>query len=88
MRNQNITRPPENPDTPFSTLPVDSVPLVGGSTELLPPARRKRVVIVGGGWGGLSAARAYNHTFIRGEVVAIERDTHRVATDQEVLAYD
>ena len=36
----------------------------------------------------LAAAKAYNYTFIHGEVAAIERDTHRVVTDQGFLTYD
>lgn len=36
----------------------------------------------------LAAAKAYNYTFIRGEVVAIERDTRRVVTDQGFVDYD
>jgi NADH dehydrogenase FAD-containing subunit len=119
-----------------ASITVSAAPLVGSSTELLPPARGKRVVIIGAGWGGLSAAShlrktapdlevilieknaafwshplsnkwlvgladgrhlvhdylaaatAYNYTFIRGEVVAIERDTRRVVTDQGFLTYD
>jgi hypothetical protein len=119
-----------------ASLAARAAPLVGSSTELLPPAKGKRVVIIGGGWGGLSAAShlrktapdlevilieknaafwshplsnkwlvgladgrhlvhdylaaatAYNYTFIRGEVVAIERDTRRVVTDQGFLTYD
>ena len=119
-----------------ASLAVGAAPLVGSSSELLPPARGKRVVIIGGGWGGLSAAshlrkiapdldvilieknaafwshplsnkwlvgladgrhlvqdylaaaKVHHYTFIRGEVVAIERDTRRVVTDQGFLTYD
>jgi NADH dehydrogenase FAD-containing subunit len=119
-----------------ASLAAHAAPLVGSSSELLPPAKGKRVVIIGGGWGGLSAAshlrktspdlevilieknaafwshplsnkwlvgladgrhlvhdylaaaKAYNYTFIRGEVVAIERESRRVVTDQGFLTYD
>ena len=36
----------------------------------------------------LAAAKAHGYTFMRSEVIAIERDTRRVVTDQGSLGYD